>query len=212
VDSRRSRSARSLYRTELSRVLDEDRELPDLESGVAEGEGQLRLAEGDVLRGPGYLGCSAGHFDAFHLWANNGWINNGDEHFDYGIAITQNNQFGQKVVNAVGGNGIIYNPGRPSVTSFGYPGNIAGGEQQEACQGSLSRRSITNSDQKLNCTWGNGVSGGPMLQNYDTSFPRLGWIVSVIAYALSDDTATFGPYFDSDTQSLVNAAQNASPT
>jgi V8-like Glu-specific endopeptidase len=162
---------------------------------------------------PGYESGegSAGHFDAFQLWAKNGWINNGDEHFDYGIAITQNNQFGQKVVNAVGGNGIIYNPGRPSVTSFGYPGNIAGGEQQEACQGSLSRRSITNSDQKLNCTWGNGASGGPMLQNYDTSFPRLGWIVSVIAYALSDDTATFGPYFDSDTQSLVNAADNASP-
>ena len=162
---------------------------------------------------PGYSfgPSSAGSFTAWQLWSKNGWINNGDRHFDYGIAITNNNQFGQKVVNAVGGNGIVYNAGRPFVTSFGYPAAIQGGEAQLACQGQLSRRSITNSDQKLPCVWSGGASGGPMLRDYNTSFPGLGWIVSVISYHIDVPGPEFGPYLDGDAQSLVNTAEGASP-
>jgi len=154
---------------------------------------------------------SPGHVTAWQLWTKNGWINDSDEHFDYGIAITNNSQFGQKVVNAVGGNGIIYNPGRPFVTSFGYPVAISGGQQELFCQGQLSRRNIFNSDQQINCAWSGGASGGPMIQNYDTSFPGLGWTVSVLDYILDAGGPTFGPYFDGDTQSLYNAAEGASP-
>jgi V8-like Glu-specific endopeptidase len=162
---------------------------------------------------PGYSFGSgaAGQFTAWQLWTKNGWINNADSHFDYGIAITNNSQFGQKVVNAVGGNGIVYNAGRPFVTSFGYPVAIQGGEAQLQCQGQLSRRNIINSDQKLPCAWSGGASGGPMLRDYDTSFPRLGWIVSVLAYILETGGPTFGPYLDGDAQSLVNSAEGASP-
>lgn len=162
---------------------------------------------------PGYnFGAGfAGQFTAWQLWTKNGWINNADSHFDYGIAITNLNASGQRVVNAVGGNGIIYNPGRPFATSFGYPVAISGGQQQLVCAGQLSRRNIFNSDQKIPCAWSGGASGGPMLKDYDTSFPRLGWLVSVLSYILENGGPTFGPYFDGDTQSLVNSAEGASP-
>ncbi|HEX6684347.1 MAG TPA: hypothetical protein VF062_16210 [Candidatus Limnocylindrales bacterium] len=162
---------------------------------------------------PGYnFGEStAGRFTAWQLWTKNGWINNADRHYDYGIAITNNSQFGQKVVNAVGGNGIVYNAGRPFATSFGYPVAIQGGEAQLVCQGQLSRRNIFNSDQKIPCAWSGGASGGPMFRDYDTSFPRLGWIVSVLSYILDTGGPTFGPYLDGDAQALVNSAETASP-
>lgn len=162
---------------------------------------------------PGYnFGAGvAGQFTAWQLWTKNGWINNADSHWDYAIAITNNNASGQKVVNAVGGNGIVYNAGRPFATSFGYPVAISSGQQQLVCQGQLSRRNIFNSDQKIPCAWSGGASGGPMLRDYDTSFPRLGWIVSVLAYILENGGPTFGPYLDGDAQSLVNSAEGASP-
>jgi hypothetical protein len=157
--------------------------------------------------GPG----SAGVFPAFQLWAQSGWINNSDHHFDYGIAITQTNASGAKLVNAVGGNGLIINPGRPAVTAIAYPGNFNNGEQQAFCQGTLSRRNIFNSDQQLNCDLRFGASGGPWLQNYGDN--GLGDIVSNQSYSLNSDGSgpEYGPYYDSDTAALYNAAENASP-
>jgi hypothetical protein len=157
--------------------------------------------------GPG----SAGVFPAFQLWAQSGWINNNDRHFDYGIAITQTNASGAKLVNAVGGNGLIINPGRPFVTAIAYPVNFNNAQQQAFCQGTLSRRNIFNSDQQLNCDLRFGASGGPWLQNYGDN--GLGDIVSNQSYSLNTDGSgpEYGPYYDSDTAALYNAAENASP-
>jgi hypothetical protein len=164
---------------------------------------------------PGYQfgGGAPGAFPAYQLWAKNGWINNSDTHYDYAFAITQNNAAGQRVVDRVGGNGLTINPGRPFVTFIGYPDNVSGGEQQAFCQGQLSRRSIFNSDQQLNCNIGEGSSGGPWLRDYDTSFPGLGWAVSNTSYGINPDPQgpVFGPYYDDDTNSLLQAAENASP-
>ncbi|WP_432988763.1 trypsin-like serine peptidase [Dactylosporangium sp. CA-233914] len=161
---------------------------------------------------PGYnFGAgSAGIFPAFQLWAQGGWINNRDRHYDYAFAITQNNSSGQRIVDAVGGNGLQINPGRPFITFIGYPSNVAGGEQQASCQGQLSRRSITNSDQKLNCNLGTGSSGGPWLRDFANG---LGIAVSNTSYGINPDPQgpVFGPYYDGDTLNLYNAAENASP-
>src|SRR5262249_9091255 len=145
------------------------------------------------------------------LWTQSSWINNGDRHFDYGVAITQTNASGQRLVNRVGGNGLIINPGRPFVTAIAYPSNFNGGEQQAFCQGTLSRRSIFNSDQQLNCDLRFGASGGPWLQNYGSN--GLGDIVSNQSYSLNTDGSgpEYGPYYDSDTAALYYAAENASP-
>jgi hypothetical protein len=162
---------------------------------------------------PGYqFGAGpAGVFPAFQLWAQSSWINNSDSHFDYGVAITQTNASGQRLVDRVGGNGLIINPGRPFVTAIAYPVNFNNGEQQAFCQGTLSRRNIFNSDQQLNCDLRFGASGGPWLQNYGDN--GLGDIVSNQSYSLNSDGSgpEYGPYYDSDTAALYNAAENASP-
>jgi hypothetical protein len=157
--------------------------------------------------GPG----PAGVFPAFQLWAQSGWVDSGDRHFDYAVAITQINASGSRLVDSVGGNGLIINPGRPFVTAIAYPVNFNNGEQQAFCQGTLSARSIFNSDQQLNCDLRFGASGGPWLQNYGDN--GLGDIVSNQSYSLNSDGSgpEYGPYYDSDTAALYNAAENASP-
>jgi hypothetical protein len=165
---------------------------------------------------PGYSSGEgpAGRFSAWQFWTTNGWINDSNFGYDTAFVITNTNQFGEKVVARVGGNGIIYNPGRPFVTSLGYPVHVGnGGELQTFCQGGLSRRNIFNGDQKLNCNLRGGASGSAWLQDYDTSFPRLGWAVANYSYYFSDEnpSAAFGPYWDSWTRGVRDAAENASP-
>jgi hypothetical protein len=157
--------------------------------------------------GPG----PAGVFPAHQLWAQSAWFNNGNHSYDYGVAITQNNAAGWRLVDRVGGNGLIINPGRPFVTAIAYPSNFNNGEQQAFCQGQLSARSIFNSDQKLNCDLRFGASGGPWLKDYNDA--GLGDIVSNQSYSLNADGSgpEYGPYYDSDTAALYNAAENASP-
>jgi V8-like Glu-specific endopeptidase len=163
---------------------------------------------------PGYqFGVgSPGTFPAFQLWAQSSWINNNDHHFDYAFVITQNGSGGGRLVDTVGGNGLTINPGRPFITFIGYPDNVSNTEQQANCQGQLSRRNIFNSDQQLNCNLGGGSSGGPWLQNYSDA-NGLGFAVSNTSYGINPDPQgpVFGPYYDGDTQSLFNSADNASP-
>jgi hypothetical protein len=163
---------------------------------------------------PGYqFGVGTpGSFPAYQLWAQTSWINNDDHHFDYAFAITQNGSHGGKLVDTVGGNGLTVNPGRPFITFIGYPDNVSNTEQQANCPGQLSRRSIFNSDQQLNCNLGGGSSGGPWLQNYSDA-NGLGWAVSNTSYGIDPDPQgpVFGPYYDDDTTNLYNTAENASP-
>ena len=154
---------------------------------------------------------AAGVFASPQLWAKTGWTGNSDEHYDYGIAITGNNASGQRVVDAVGGNGLEVNAGKIPITAIGYPDNIGGGIVQRFCQATTERRSLTNSDQQFTCDKKHGASGSPLLRNYDNS-NQLGLIISNIAYALDDDAASdYGPYLDDDTTSLFQAAEAASP-
>ncbi len=155
---------------------------------------------------------SPGMFPYYQLWAQSGWFASGDRHYDYGVGITWNSAAGWKVVDQVGGNGLIVNPGRPFVTAIGYPSNFLGGETQSYCQTTLTARSFFNSDQALNCNRGRGASGEPWLRDYNNS-NGLGWIVSDNSYSLNADHSApeYGPYYDGDTAALFNAAENASP-
>jgi V8-like Glu-specific endopeptidase len=156
---------------------------------------------------PGYQNgaSSQGTFSAISLGTETGWINNSDTHYDYGFAHVGTNSAGQHVTDALGGNGWITNPGRPTVTLLGYPSNINGGQLQEACVGTTSRRSIINSDQEIGCNWSFGASGSPWIENYDTTFPRLGWVISDTSYFLgSAPPPIFGPYYDDAFSSLFS--------
>jgi V8-like Glu-specific endopeptidase len=156
---------------------------------------------------PGYENGSAGGagvFGAISLGAKNEWINNSDEHYDYGFAVVGTNSAGQDVTDAVGGNGWITNPGRPFVTLIGYPSNHAGGQVQWFCQGNTSRRSIFVSDQEIGCDWSFGGSGSPWLENYNTSFPGLGWVISDTTYFIGSPPPIYGPYYDDGFSSLFH--------
>jgi hypothetical protein len=96
------------------------------------------------------------------------------------------------------------------VTAIGYPSNFLGGETQSYCQVTLKRRSIFNSDQELNCNRLAGASGEPWLKDYNNS-NQLGYIVSNNSYRTHEGPPVYGPYYDSATQALYRAAENASP-
>ncbi len=165
---------------------------------------------------PGYQNGegAAGHFAAYTFWTTQGWVNDSNFGYDTAFVPTNVNQYGQKLIARVGGNGIIYNPGRPYVTSIGYPTHVGnGGEQQTYCQGQLSRRDLFNGDQKLNCNLRRGASGSAWLKDYDTSYPGLGWAVANYSYFFGDQNPSpaFGPYWDTWTKNLRDTAENSSP-
>lgn len=154
----------------------------------------------------------AGGFTAFVLTAQSAWINNDDHGYDYAFVVTHIGTQGTRVVDTVGGNGLHVNAGRPFITFIGYPDNVANNQDQAFCQGQLTRRSITNADQELNCNLGKGSSGGPWLQNYDNA-TGLGIAVSNTSYSLSPDPQgpVFGPFFGTDTANLAIFAEGLSP-
>jgi V8-like Glu-specific endopeptidase len=160
---------------------------------------------------PGYQRGTGpnGVFSYYQLWAQSGWWADGDTHFDYGVGITWNNAAGRRIGDAVGGNGLIVNPGRPFVTAIGYPSNVLEGETQSYCQATLSRRSLFNSDQELPCDRRQGASGEPFLKDYNND-TGLGYIVSNGSYIIGNGNL-YGPYYDNDTRALYDAAENASP-
>jgi len=151
-----------------------------------------------------------GRFSAFQFWVLTPWLNDRDRHYDYSFVITNNNQFGQRVVDAVGGHGLVSNAGRPFVHVAGYPGNRDGGEIQWYCWGTTSRRSLFNSDQKIGCAWGGGSSGGPWLRDYNHT-NGLGMAISVTSSGPDCVCEIYGPYFDDALWTLRDAANNASP-
>jgi V8-like Glu-specific endopeptidase len=163
---------------------------------------------------PGYqFGTGpAGIFPLFQAWSNSGWTGSGNLGYDYAIAITQTNTAGQRIVDRVGGNGLIVNPGRPFVTAIAYPSNFQSNEQQAFCQAQLTARSSANRDQKLNCDLRFGASGGPWMRDYSDA-TTLGAIVSNQSYSLNADGSgpEYGPYYDGDTAAVYNAAETASP-
>lgn len=159
--------------------------------------------------GPG----AAGMFPAFTLTAQTAWTDHDNHAYDYAFVVTQNNANGGRLVDLVGGNGLIINPGRPFITFIGYPDNVANSQLQAFCQGQLSRKNIISADQQLNCNIGKGSSGGPWLQNYDNPFSGLGWAVSNTSYGVNPDPQgpVFGPYYGSDTGDLFSFAEGLSP-
>ncbi|MDM4718855.1 hypothetical protein QTQ03_04305 [Micromonospora sp. WMMA1363] len=74
-----------------------------------------------------------GTFVAYQLTARTAWVNSGSFDEDMGIAIMHNGgNWGLKVVETVGGNGMRWNWGYniPLITALGYPSNLGGGQIQ----------------------------------------------------------------------------------
>jgi V8-like Glu-specific endopeptidase len=153
----------------------------------------------------------AGYFLAYALAAQSAWVNNGNYHYDYAFAITQNNSAGKRVVDAVGGNALVINQEAPIViTAIGYPDNTFDGLTQSSCKGSLSLSDFY-ADQVFNgCYRGPGSSGEPWLAAFDST-SGVGTIVSNDSWGNSLLRSDHGPYYDNDMQALYWLAEGASP-
>lgn len=103
-----------------------------------------------------------GKWHAKNLTVFTGWADYSDSSRDLGFfSVFDNNR--TKLVNAVGGNGFVYNasPNQAGVRVFGWPaegrfkGNLA-----YFCQGS-TKKSWWSSDMMIPCDMTGGASGGP---------------------------------------------------
>jgi V8-like Glu-specific endopeptidase len=162
---------------------------------------------------PGYDNNSrpAGTFTALGFATRTGWTKDGDFSKDYAFVVTGDNEFGQRVVDAVGANGIIFNSGKPTVHIIGYPGATDNGQTQQVCDTTTTDRNLVNNDFQGNCRMRGGSSGGPWLRDFDATIGQ-GQVVTNTSYSFSDEPShLFGPYFDSDTRTTMNTADNGSP-
>lgn len=153
-----------------------------------------------------------GRFVAYQLTARTAWINSSSQDEDMGIAIMHNGgNWGLKVVDTVGGNGLRWNWGYniSLITALGYPLNLGGGESQQFCQSGTWHAGGQQIRMWCNMTWGS--SGGPWLQEYNDQ-NGLGYINSVVSHGDDPGNGQFdGPYFDNDIKSLFDYAEGLSP-
>lgn len=153
-----------------------------------------------------------GTFAAYQLTSRTAWVNSSSYSEDMGIAIMHNGgNWGMKVVDTVGGNGMRWNWGYnvPLVTALGYPSNLGGGESQYYCQSGTWYAHDEVIRMWCNMTYGS--SGGPWFQDYNDQ-NGLGYINSVVSHGDSPGNGQFdGPYFDNDVKSLYDFAEGLSP-
>jgi len=160
-----------------------------------------------------------GEFTAvnFHVPHPGGWITYGATpagfNYDVAFVVTNNNAAGQRVVDAVGGHGIVTNIGTYAVDAvlFGYPGNLAGGQNLQACEGTTYQYSSGGYSFNAisGCNFGPGSSGGPWLAWYNNA-AGLGYLFSVTSFGpYSGNSYIAGPYFNNYIGQIFNTANNA---
>ncbi len=161
---------------------------------------------------PDYHGGSPyGTWNAYQLWTKNGWINDGNRAYDVAAVVMQNKN-GQRIVDAVGGQGIEWNYGYGRYEyMFGYPADPPfNGSGLYYCYGTTSN---DGGFPMLGCNMTGGASGGPWLDNYGATFwAYLNGVNSWMFWHNNDRTQVYkwqSPYFSDDTAgSLFNTVQN----
>ncbi|GAA2629223.1 peptidase [Actinomadura fulvescens] len=131
----------------------------------------------------------------------NAWMNSSDFRRDVGMVTTWPLN-GQKLVNAVGGNGFQWNwPRNVAVTVLGYPSNHNSGEIQMWCQGTT--RGIADGRIEINCNFGGGSSGGPWLREFNDA-TGLGYSNGVQS-TITNTGWNRSPYFDDAVKTMFDA-------
>jgi V8-like Glu-specific endopeptidase len=158
-----------------------------------------------------HAGQPYGTWSAFQQWTKNGWINNGDRAWDVAAVVMQDKN-GQRIVDAVGGQGIKWGYGYGLFEyMFGYPADPPfDGSQLYYCYGTTRSESGFPT---LDCNMTGGASGGPWLENYGVTFwAYLNGVNSWMFWRNNDPTQVFkwqSPYFSYDTAgSLFDTVKN----
>jgi V8-like Glu-specific endopeptidase len=154
-----------------------------------------------------------GTFQARTLHTFKTWIQKGGTeqgwYRDVGMITTYANGQGQRVVAAVGGNGLkIDQYYRWPATVFGYPSNLSDGQAMWGCQ-DMTRKSGVAARTSLisGCNFGAGSSGGPWVWHYDNS-TRLGYVRGVTSYGTPRNRSIGSPHFDSAVRQLAVSTNN----
>lgn len=135
------------------------------------------------------------------------WEASEDLSYDVGAAVVDPLN-GQRLTDAVGGQGIAFNQDRgQTMYSFGYPAaDPYDGESLIYCSGTTFDDPLFSTDHGLNCDMTGGSSGGPWFLQFDeASGAGVQNSVNSFGYVFLPDVM-FGPYFGSEAQALYNAA------
>ncbi|HSV37818.1 MAG TPA: hypothetical protein VLI04_03585 [Nocardioidaceae bacterium] len=151
-----------------------------------------------------------GTFTARALATTDAWANDGDFDYDVGFAVVNPPANSVDLTDRVGSQGIGFNLATgQEMYSFGYPAaRPYDGTDIAYCFGTVFPDTYGgSSDQGMNCNMTGGSSGGPWLQNYNTT--NGGTIASVNSFGYRGvKNIMWGPYFGSVIQSTYNAAQS----
>ncbi|WP_343952461.1 hypothetical protein [Nonomuraea longicatena] len=148
-----------------------------------------------------------GTFPATSLATFNGWSGSGNFDYDVAFAVVANNEFNQRLVDTVGGQGL--QTGQPRarfMTMLGYPSeNPYPGDWQYFCQGNTAAAGANQIT--MGCPLTRGQSGGPWLWAYNDS-TGLGYIngTSSTLNRIVNPTQWWSPYFDNPDWDLFNYA------
>jgi V8-like Glu-specific endopeptidase len=135
------------------------------------------------------------------------WEASEDLSYDVGAAVVEPLN-GQRLTDAVGGQGIAFNQDRgQAMYSFGYPAaDPFDGESLIYCSGTTFDDPLLSTDLGMNCDMTGGSSGGPWFLQFDEeSGAGIQNSVNSFGYVFLPDVM-FGPYFGSEAQALYNEA------
>jgi V8-like Glu-specific endopeptidase len=151
-----------------------------------------------------------GVWSARQLWSKTSWTNSSDFTSDMGVAI-MNTQWGYRIVDYLGGQGITWNQSkRIGTTSFGYPAaSPFNGLYLWICPGTTfpeweilwwSAETLG-----LNCDMTGGSSGGGWLAYYNGT---TGYVNGNNSYKYDNDPNTmYSPYYDDTASSLYGTTR-----
>jgi V8-like Glu-specific endopeptidase len=138
------------------------------------------------------------------------WTASENVSYDIGAAVV-NPLGGQRLTDAVGGQGIAFNQARnQNMYAFGYPAAAPyDGSKLIYCSGRVFNEFLGTGDIGMTCNMTGGASGGPwFLQFAEAAGTGVQNSVNSFKYNFLP-TWMFGPYFGADAQSLYNTAQAA---
>lgn len=135
-----------------------------------------------------------------------GWTDYKDYNYDVGFVLLYTNANKEHVQQYTGALGMTKNWKKEAwINAFGYSKNMNGGETMSTCA-ATSTSDVGNASNfygiKLSCGMTGGSSGGPFIQQHDTT-TRLGYQVSVISFTVENQPGyIYGPYFNDDVWNL----------
>jgi V8-like Glu-specific endopeptidase len=175
-------------------------------------------------RGSGGGDAPYGTWNATSLFAPSQWTGaafsvdppNPNYKYDFGAAVVDRNSSGLELEDLVGARGIAFNQStNQHFISHGYPaGSPFDGFKLWVCESDfggfdLSLLGAGPPTMAIGCNMTGGSSGGGWVIE-DAS--GNGFVNSVNSYKYgAEPEVMFGPYFDSTTQAIFNAAQNQAP-